>query len=320
MVKLAVKDMKILKELDFQARQPISQIARKVGLSPEVTSYRIKQLENKGIIEGYYPIIDLSKLGYIYCRYIIELERTNSEIEKQFISFTKEHPGLGWFVQRGNMNISLSGYITSVEGVKHVLDDLNSRFYSVIKTKRPSIATKIYHFKRNYLYKTRDYDTLVWGENTPVTVDLTDKKILLLLTDDIRFSSTDIARNVKLSTRAVIDRIKRMEKERLILGYRAALNLQKLGYSHHKVELFIENLSQRRKEQLIEYMRVHPNIVYVTDVLDLVDLEFEAHLKSDSDLYHLMTAMRQEFPEIKRFNSTPFHKEIIFRYLPGEFF
>lgn len=319
MTKLTIKDMKILKELDFNARQPVSQIARKVGLSPEVTNYRIKQLENKGIIMGYYPVIDLSKLGYIYSRYIIELERTNPEVENQFISFAKEHPGLGWFALRGNMNISLSGYVKSVEEVKGVLDDLNNKFHSVIKTKKPSVATKIYHFKRNYLYKSRDYDTLVWGETTSVKIDSTDKKILMLLTDNVRMPSTEIARKVKLSTRAVIDRIKRMERARLILGYRTALNLQKLGYSHYKVELFIENLSKRRKNQLIEYMRVHPNIVYITDVLDLIDLEFEAHLKSADELYYLMTKMRQQFPEIKRFNSTPVHKEVIFRYVPGRF-
>ncbi len=319
MVKLTVKDMKILKELDFNARQPVSQIARRVGLSPEVTNYRIKQLEKKGIIEGYYPIIDLSKLGYMFCRFIIDLERTNPEIEKQLISFTKEHPCLGWFVLCGNMRIGLPGYVKSIEEIRRVLDDLDNKFHSVIKTKKPSIAARIYHFKKNYLYQTKDYETLIWGEAIPVKIDVIDKKILVFLSDNVHMSSTDIARKIKLSPRAVIDRIKRMERERLILGYRAALNLQKLGYSHYKVELFIENLSQRRKEQLIEYMRTHPNIVYISDVLDIVDLEFEAQLKSADELYHLMTKMRQEFPEIKNFNSFPFHKEIIFRYLPGEF-
>lgn len=319
MVKLSIKDMKILKELDFNAREPVSQIARKAGLSPEVTHYRIKQLEQKGIITGYYPIIDLSKLGYIYCRYILELERTNPDIEEQFISFTKNHSGLGWFVLRGNMNISLSGYVKSVEEIKDVLDDLNSNFHTVIKTKRPSIATKIYHFKRNYLYNTQDYEILIWGEAGLVKVDALDKKILQLLTENVRIPSTEIAKKVRLSPRAVIDRIKKMERERLILGYRVALNLPKLGYSHYKIELFIENLSKRRKEQLVEYMRTNPNIVYITETLDFIDLEFEAHLKSADELYPLMTKMRQQFPEIKRFNSIPFHKEIIFRYIPGKF-
>ena len=319
MYKLYVKDMKILKELDFGARQPLSQIARKVGLSPEVVNYRIKQLENKGIITGYYPIIDLSKLGYIYCRYAMELERLNTDIEKKFIEFACDHPGLGWYVLKGNMHISVSGYVKTVDEIKGVMDDLNNQFYAVIKTKRPSIATKIYHFKRNYLYNTKDPETLIWGEATPVSVDEIDKKILVILTENVRIPSTDIARQVDLTSMAVINRIKRMEKNRLILGYRCALDLQKLGYTHHKIELFIENLSKKRKEQLIEYIRMHPNIVYITDVVDYVDLECEAQLKSADDVYPLMMKMREEFPEIKRFQSTPFHKEIIFRYVPGNF-
>ncbi len=318
MIKLHLKDMKILKELDFDARQPIAQIAKKVGLSREVTNYRLKQLEDRGIITGYYPVIDLSKLGYIYCRYIIDLERLNPDLEQKFIEFTRDHPGLGWYVLRGNMNISLSGYVKSVDEIKGVMDDLNNHFYQVIKAKRPSIATKIYHFKKNYLYNTLDPETLIWGEKKTVDVDATDKQILQLLTKDVRMPSTEIAQQVGLTSMAVINRIKRLEKEKLILGYRYALNLNKLGYSHHKVELFIENLSPRRKQQLIEYMRMNPNIVYVTDVLDPVDLEFEAHLKSSDELYPLMMKMRKEFPEIKRFNGVPCHKEIIFRYIPSD--
>lgn len=319
MVKLYVKDMKILRELDFGARQPLSQIAKKVGLSPEVVNYRVKQMEKRGIITGYYPIIDLSKLGYIYCRYIMELERLNPEIEQRFIDFTRDHPSLGWFVLRGNMNISISGYVKTVDEIKTVLDDLDKEFHAVIKSKRPSIATKIYHFKCNYLYGTDDREMLVWGEATPVSIDETDKTILKLLSKDVRMPSTEIAQHVDMTSMAVINRIKRLERERLILGYRCDLDLKKLGYSHHKVELFIENLTPKRKQQLIEYMRQNPNIVYITDVLDYVDLEFEAHVHSADDIYLMMTKMRQEFPEIKKFNSVPFHKEFIFRYIPGKF-
>ena len=110
MGKLHIKDMKILRELDFDARQPVSQIARKVGLSPEVTAYRIKQLEKKGIITGYYPVIDLSKLGYMFCRYLMEMERVTPEIEKKFIEFASNNPWMSWLIVKGDMNIGLAGY------------------------------------------------------------------------------------------------------------------------------------------------------------------------------------------------------------------
>ena len=44
------KDRKILNELDFNARQSNSEIARKVGLSKEVVNYRIRNLEKAEIV------------------------------------------------------------------------------------------------------------------------------------------------------------------------------------------------------------------------------------------------------------------------------
>ena len=64
MDKLNLKDKKILYELEKNARVTISDIAKKVGLSKQLVSYKIKRLEEERIIEGYHAIIDTSKLGY----------------------------------------------------------------------------------------------------------------------------------------------------------------------------------------------------------------------------------------------------------------
>ena len=49
-INLDLKDRKILYELDSNSRQPLSQIAKKVGLSKEVVNYRIRRLEDQKII------------------------------------------------------------------------------------------------------------------------------------------------------------------------------------------------------------------------------------------------------------------------------
>ena len=319
MVKLTIKDMKILKELDFNARQPISQIAKKVGLSNEVTGYRVKQLEKKNIITGYYPVIDLSKLGYLFCRVTFELEKVDSKVEEKFLEYAHSIPEVGWFIVRGNMNISLVFYAKNVAEAKEIVDKIYHNFYSVVKKKVPSIATKIYHFRRNYLYETKDDDYIVWGEGIPVKIDEIDKKILTLLTKDVHILYTEIAKEVNLTSMAVMNRVKRMEKEKLILAYRCALNLDKLGYSHQKVVLYMENISPNRKKTLIQFLRVFPHTVYITEVLSSCDLEFELHIKSMSQFYEFLKKLRESFPEIKSFESFPFYREEIIRYIPGEF-
>lgn len=311
--------MKVLRELDFNARQPIAQIAKKTGLSKEAAHYRIKQLEQKGIITNYYTVIDLSKIGYLFCRLRYELEKVDPKIEERFLDYSRHMPNIGWFIVRGNMNIGLIVYAKSVFEAKEIMDKITNKFYTVVKSRTPSIATKIYHFRRNYLYNTKEDDYLLWGEGKKVDIDETDKKILILLTHDARLPYTKIAEKVGLTSMAVMNRVKRMEKEKLILGYRCALNLQKLGYTHQKIILYMENISAERKKTLLQYLRICPSIVYITEVLDGCDLEFELHLKSSDQLYTFMKKLREVFPEIKSFDSYPFYREEIIRYIPESF-
>ena len=63
--KLDLKDRKILYHLDLNSRQSFAQLGKKVGLHKDVVAYRVKKLQEKGIIENFFIIYDYLKLGYI---------------------------------------------------------------------------------------------------------------------------------------------------------------------------------------------------------------------------------------------------------------
>ena len=67
-LKIDMKDRKILYQLDINARQSISEIAKKVRLNKNTVKYRIERLEREGLILNYYTIIDNSRLGYFSFR------------------------------------------------------------------------------------------------------------------------------------------------------------------------------------------------------------------------------------------------------------
>lgn len=56
-------DLKILNELQEDARQPIADIARRAGLSLSACHRRIKLLESTGVIEGYGARLNAKELG-----------------------------------------------------------------------------------------------------------------------------------------------------------------------------------------------------------------------------------------------------------------
>ena len=87
MIKLNSKDRKILYQLDLDARQSFTQIAEKIGISKSVVAYRVKRLEEKGLIRNYYTFIDGLRLGYIVLRVNIVFQYTNQEVEKRIIDY-----------------------------------------------------------------------------------------------------------------------------------------------------------------------------------------------------------------------------------------
>ena len=59
--------------------------------------------------------------------------------------------------------------------------------------------------------------------------DEIDKKILAELQADARTSYAELGRRVGLTTPAVIERIRKLEDAKIIIGYRAAIDTSKIG-------------------------------------------------------------------------------------------
>ncbi|AOY00860.1 Lrp/AsnC family transcriptional regulator [Jeongeupia sp. USM3] len=58
------KDWKILDALQRDARQSLSALGKRIGLSQPAVSERIRKLEDAGVIEGYGARLNLQKAGY----------------------------------------------------------------------------------------------------------------------------------------------------------------------------------------------------------------------------------------------------------------
>ena len=68
--------VKILHELQKNARMPYSKIGRRVGLSSPAVAERVKKMEDAGIICGYHVIVDHEKIGYPIIAFIFLTTRS----------------------------------------------------------------------------------------------------------------------------------------------------------------------------------------------------------------------------------------------------
>ena len=66
---------------------------------------------------------------------------------------------------------------------------------------------------------------------TTTTFDRTDARLLAELQEDARLSHAELGRRVSLSAPAVAERLRRLERDGVITGYRVGIDPRALGYS-----------------------------------------------------------------------------------------
>lgn len=80
-------------------------------------------------------------------------------------------------------------------------------------------------------------------------IDRIDRRILAILQSDGRVTTIDLAERVRLSPTAVSERLKRLTRERYILGYRARLDPEKLDRG---LLVFVEVLLDRTSPDVFD--------------------------------------------------------------------
>ncbi len=86
-------DRKIIAELVANARIPIAELARKVGLSKTPVAARVKQLEDQGLITGYRAMLSPIQLGLTHVTFVeVRLTDTRQAALAKFNQAVRQIP------------------------------------------------------------------------------------------------------------------------------------------------------------------------------------------------------------------------------------
>jgi DNA-binding Lrp family transcriptional regulator len=115
-----------------------------------------------------------------------------------------------------------------------------------------------------------------------MVLDETDEKILRNLLVDARQSARQLALNLGISTVTVLSRIKKMEKEKVIHGYTAIIDHEKIGYT---LTAIIEIVAKNDKIIDIEKeISKFENVCGVYDITGSTDTIIIAKFKDRNEL------------------------------------
>ncbi|MFC1682033.1 winged helix-turn-helix transcriptional regulator [Nanoarchaeota archaeon] len=297
-VKLDLKDKKILSELDINARQSNSEIAKKVGLNKNTVNYKIKRMTKERVIEGYYSVIDSSRLGYFSMRVYLKFFRSSKTDEKELIDWLIKNKLVGVIGKiETNYDLVFMVWVKDIYQFREFWKEFKSKFRKHFWKEKVHIFSRVLHFKRKYILNSKkenfDKVEIIGGAKTEKFDDL-DVKILNILAKNARIPLIEISDKLKVPVRTIAFRIKELEKKEIIQGYRVNINLEKIGYEYYKLNFVLDDCS--KNQEIESFCKGDERIIFIDETLEELDFEIDVEVKDKKELVNLIEQIKEKFP------------------------
>ena len=297
MTGLDLLDKKILYELDINARISASQLARKLKKSKETVNFRLNKLIKEGIIKGFYPITNTSKFGLYYYKVYLKFNNLTPEREKEIVEYVNRQKHIAFLATaEGFYDCIFVVMVRNADDMLKFMDPFMGKYGDFIQEKAILTLLSSHRFNLRFLFegeiKKDAYYPISLGD---YKLDKTDKAILSILKNNARTSLSDIAKQIGINPKIVAYRLRKLEKDNIILTYVTSIDFDKLGYRFVQVNLSLKDSSYRRK--IIEYFTSTKKCLVAIELLGKYDLTIEVYVKSTEEIKDILNQFRKKFVE-----------------------
>lgn len=317
--KLDLKDRKILYELDKNCRQSFNQIARLVGLSKTAVINRISNMEKVGLIKGYSAVVNSGKLGFHNFRIYINLQNLDLDKENEIIEFLKEKKIVTWIAtMEGLYNLGFRVFTKDIHEMNELWIELMKKYVNYFNQRLILLNIKTISFFRGHLIEDFNevYDIVSSSDKEIRILDKLEHQIVEILSQNAKAQVIDIAKKTRTTPKTIISKIKRLEKDKVILFYRTVLDSEKINLLHFKLSLLTMNTTSEKLKEFYDYIKKSPNIIKREETLGGEDIELDLEVRSINELEEIINNIRKRFGKIIQDYNTHYiikeHKALFF--------
>lgn len=297
-------DRRLLYELDLDSRQNYSQLGRKLGIPAETVRYRINNLLEHGVIADFLTIIDAGKLGNNYYKVLIKLHNVNEQRVNQIINYLVEQDPVNWVARMdGPFDIGFTIRIRKLSELSSFIDKFKDKYTHNIHRITFAVNIEVEFLSREYIVGRARKLGKGTSYTTPLEsyrVDQADTAILRQLANNTRINSTDIAKQIGLSSETVNQRIRKLEREGVITRYRYYLNNAAFGNVNYYILIFLNYVSEQRRNEFVRYCRAHERVDYLIKALGEWDYELNVEVDDLLQYRELIMDITRKFSDIVR--------------------
>ncbi len=295
--KLDKIDRRILFELERNSRIPDTKLAKLVGRSKESVRYRIKQLQEKGIIDRFTIWIDFCKLGFMTAKIYLTIAN-NPKKKAEFKEYMKNEKRLFWLgFAEGAWNVGLTYFVKNNEEFYELKNELFSKFKDLILESKVTMIVDAKLCDSAFLYYEEPHykDFFVRGSEE---IDNVSRIILQEFLLNARINIVEISRKHNITVDIIRNRIKFLDDKKIIFKYSIEVDYSKIDYIFYKTFLFFSNLTKLNESKFIEYSRKIPEIIHIIRQIGMADMEVEMYCHDYHHYSRILSQLTEEFSDI----------------------
>jgi len=315
-------DRKILSLLDSNCRVNTLTIAEHLNISRQTANYRINKLKEAGVIIGNLTIFDTGVLGYSWYRVLIRMLNVSQKQKNDFLEFLSKHPQATWLGEvGGRWDVVVNFACKNPVDFNNLSEALSVKYGSLIKEMDVLVYVDIYDYSRSYLdsahSKKKEFFHRM-AEDDKLKLDKLDKLIISSIANNACFDYSKLGKQLEASRNTIKQRVDKLVKKGVILGFRSFINLQKLGYQSNMLFLQINSLDRERETELYYYLRMLPEVSFAVKHIGKWRIGMEIETKESQDFQDLLITLRSNFSDIiADYETFPLIKDHLINYFPS---
>ena len=313
---LDARDRAILDFLETNSRTPVSHIAKKVKLSKDGVAYRIRRMENDGIIDGFYTVLNISKLGLVAHKVTIKFQNIDPEKEAKVIEYLEKAGIAGWIVScDGRWDFMFISWTRSTYEFDKFFTKFLEQYGSFIQDKELNIMTESHSCKRKYLVSTEPEESVYSGTPFQKELDDVDLKLVRIMANNSRVRVLELAEEVGMVPDSVSRRVKSLIDRDIMQRFRPVLNTRLLGYQFYNVMMSLN--TPKGLDKIFNYLKLHPNVIHYSKYSGTFDLGIDVEIESPEKFRDMMGEMKVKFSkEIRSYEPLLVYKQHKITYSP----
>ena len=290
-------DRKIIYELDIDARQSASAIAKKLSVAKETVNFRIKRLLQNKIIKGFSSLLDLSKIHCFFFKIFVKFKEIPPKRRKEILDFLAAYPQMSQvLLLEGKYDVQLFFLAKENSDMMRFMEKMNAFCGKEIHEKQILIVNNLYRFNLKVLYHDKhDIKEIITAKKSDYVFDEISWNVLKQVANNARISVLDIAKNCNISAQLAQYHLKKLIKDKVIVSAHVDINYDALQMLHYHVTFQLHDHSVL--PWIIEFFNSKNKSLFATTMIGCYDGSAELIVTDNQELREIIDNLLENFAD-----------------------